>query len=66
MKMLSYSAALLAIVCLLLATLNAYDFLYREDLTWREGDFEAVMLCCIGGATVFSLIALSIRNAIKF
>lgn len=66
MKMLSYSAATLAIVCLLLASFNAYDFLYRDDLPWKDGDFKAVMLRCIGGAIVFTLIALLIRNAFNF
>jgi hypothetical protein len=65
MKMLYHSAILLAIVCLSLAALNTYDFLYRDDLPWKEGDFRTVMLLCIGGVTVFSLIALLLRHAIK-
>jgi len=65
MKMLYYSAILFAIICLSLAALNTYDFLYRDDLPWREGDFKAVMVLCIGGVTVFSLIALLFRYALK-
>ena len=65
MKMLYYSAILFAIICLSLAALNTYDFLYRDDLPWKEGDFKAVMLLCVGGVAVFSLIALLLRHAVK-
>jgi ABC-type enterochelin transport system permease subunit len=65
MKMLYFIAVLLAIVCLFLATLNFYDFLYRDDLPWKEGDLKAVMLLCVGGAAVFSFIALFLRSALK-
>lgn len=59
------SAILLAIACLGLAALNAYDFLFRDDLPWKEGDFEAVMKLCLYGVTAFSLIATLLRQAIK-
>ena len=65
MKMLYYSAILFAIICLSLVALNTYDFLYRDDLPWKEGDFEAVMLRCVGGVAVFFLIALLLRHAGK-
>jgi len=65
MKTLYFSTILFAIICLSLAALNTYDFVYRDDLPWKEGDFKAVMLPLIGGATAFSLIALLLRQAIK-
>lgn len=63
--MLYYSASLFAIFCLSLTVLNIYDFLYRNELPWKEGDFKAVTLLCVGGAAVFSLIALLLRYAVK-
>jgi hypothetical protein len=60
-----YSAILFALIFLSLAGLNTYDFLYRDDLPWREGDFKAVMLLCVGGFAVSSLIALLFRYAAK-
>ena len=65
MKLLYYSAILFAVMCLSLAALNTYDFLYRDDLPWKEGDFKSVMSLCVGGVAVFSLIALLLRHAAK-
>ncbi|MEH6739803.1 MAG: hypothetical protein V7695_14840 [Sulfitobacter sp.] len=65
MKVLYCSAIFLAMVCLCFAFLNAYDFFFRSDLPWKEGDFRAVMLRCIGGAVLFAATAIFVRNMLK-
>lgn len=65
MKMLFYAAILLAMICFCLIVLNAYDFMYRDDLPWKEGDFKAIMLRCIGGLIGFSLVAILMRHMVK-
>ena len=53
-----YISALLAFVCLGLIGLNLYDFWYRPELPWREGDLCRVLATCMAGAFIFSVASL--------
>jgi hypothetical protein len=53
-----YISALLALVCLGLIGLNLYDFWYRPELPWREGDLRRVLTTCTAGAFIFSVASL--------
>jgi hypothetical protein len=59
MRTASIISAFLALACLGLIGLNLYDFWYRPELPWREGNLRSVLTTCMFGALVFAAASMA-------